>query len=53
MLRNTRLSDVIMRNTDLTNLQRNVFFVPEPSAPVFLLGLFAPLACTRTRRATR
>ena len=30
-LLNTRLSDVIMRNTDLTNLQPNVFFVPEPS----------------------
>src|SRR5207237_5654941 len=32
-LRNTRLSDIILRNTDITNLQTDVFFssVPEPS----------------------
>src|SRR3954470_772907 len=33
-LRNTRLADVITRNTRITNLKANVFFsaVPEPSA---------------------
>ena len=49
LLRTTRLSDVIMRNTDLTNLQRNVFFVPEPSTSVILFGLLATLACARER----
>jgi hypothetical protein len=29
-LGNTRLSDIIPRNTSITNLQDNVFFVPEP-----------------------
>ena len=50
LLHNTRLSDIIMRNTDLTNLHSNVFFVPEPSTSVMLLGLLAPLACARTKR---
>ena len=55
LLRDTRLSDIIMRNTDLTNLQRNVFFVPEPSTSVVLFGLLATLACARTgaKRMTR
>ena len=53
MLRNTRLSDVIMRNTDVTNLQGNVFFVPEPSAPLILAGVLATLACGRTKRKSR
>ncbi len=29
-LREMRLSDIIRRNTEITNLQENVFFVPEP-----------------------
>jgi hypothetical protein len=34
-LQNTRLSDIIRRNTGLTNLQDNVFFVPSaPPAPL-------------------
>jgi hypothetical protein len=53
LLRNTRLSDILMRNTGLTNLQANVFFVPEPSMPVVLLGLLATLACARPKRETR
>ena len=53
LLRNTRLSDIIMRNTDLTGLQPNVFFVPEPSTPVILLGFLATLACRRRRRWAR
>ncbi|MCA9262226.1 MAG: peroxidase family protein [Planctomycetales bacterium] len=31
MISRTTLSDVILRNTSLTHLQSNVFFVPEPS----------------------
>jgi peroxidase len=50
LLRNTRLSDIIMRNTGLTNLQGDVFFVPEPSTSVVLLGLLGTLACARTKR---
>ena len=54
LLRNTRLSDIIMRNTDLTNLPPNVFFVvPEPSTSFVLLGLLASLACARTKRVNR
>jgi len=33
-VRNTRLSDVIKRNTTITNIQSNVFFVPGFSQPV-------------------
>jgi len=53
LLRNTRLSDIIMRNTDLTNLQPNVFFVPEPSTSVILFGLLTSLACAPTKREKR
>jgi hypothetical protein len=42
-----------MRNTDLTNLQPNVFFVPEPSMSVILFGLLATLACARTKKQKR
>jgi hypothetical protein len=31
-LRSTRLSDIILRNTGITNIQRNVFFAPTPVA---------------------
>ena len=48
LLHNTRLSDIIMRNTDLTNLQGNVFFVPQPLTSVMVLGILGTLACTRT-----
>jgi hypothetical protein len=30
----TRLSDVIRRNTSIRHIQRNVFFVPEPSRSI-------------------
>jgi hypothetical protein len=50
-LRNTRLSDIIMRNTDLTTLQGNVFFVPEASTFVISFGFLAGLACVRVKRA--
>jgi len=40
----TRLSDVIVRNTSITNLQTNVFFVPEPSSLALCLALFAVTA---------
>ena len=45
----TRLSTVIVRNTSISNLQRNVFFVPEPSALALCLVLFA-VAALRHRR---
>lgn len=45
MLESTRLSDIILRNTDITNLQGNVFFaVPEPSGLVIGLLAVASLA---------
>ena len=47
VLRSTHLSDIIMRNTDITTLPSNVFFVPEPSAPLIVLGVLATLACVR------
>jgi hypothetical protein len=50
LLHNTRLSDIIMRNSDLTNLQPNAFFVPEPSTSAALFGLLAARACARTKR---
>ncbi len=46
----TRLSDVIVRNTSITNLQTNVFFVPEPSSLALCLMLFAVTALRRGRR---
>src|SRR5205823_10615973 len=52
-LRNTRLSDIITRNTDITNLQANVFFVPEPSTSLILFGLLTSLACARWKREKR
>ena len=51
MIRDTRLSDILSRNTSLTTLQPNVFFVvPEPST-VFLgfLGLLLPLRRRRSK----
>jgi ABC-type transporter Mla subunit MlaD len=32
-LRNTHLSDIIKRNTTITNLQTNVFFAPDSETP--------------------
>jgi hypothetical protein len=49
----TRLSDIILRNTDITNLQSNVFIVPEPATwmlaliGAILLGLTARGRCIR------
>ena len=46
VLRQTRLSDIILRNTGITNLQTNVFFtVPEPrSRLMFSCALIASTA---------
>jgi hypothetical protein len=42
MLMSTRLSDIIRRNTTITNIQNNVFFmVPEPTT--ILMGLLAAI----------
>ncbi|MCA9245061.1 MAG: PEP-CTERM sorting domain-containing protein [Phycisphaerales bacterium] len=42
MIQNTTLADVIRRNTGITNLQDNVFFVPEPASLALLaIGAFA------------
>jgi len=49
-LRNTRLSDIIMRNTDITTLPTNVFFVPEPSTSLVALALVLSLVCTGQRQ---
>jgi peroxidase len=47
MIAGTRLSDIILRNTGITGLLGNVFFVPEPSGGLLL---FLGLALLRRRR---
>lgn len=47
-LQGTRLSDIIRRNSDITNIQDNVFFVPEP-ATMGLLMLGVVLVTKRRR----
>jgi hypothetical protein len=49
LLSNTTLADIILRNTGITTLQSNVFFVPEP-ATLLLLSL-AGVMMTRRRCA--
>jgi len=52
-IQNTRLSDIIRRNSSITNIQDNVFLVkstPEPSAIVPLLALGALAASSRLLR---
>jgi hypothetical protein len=50
-LRRTRLADIIVRNSGVTNLRSNVFFaVPEPSALPLAFGTFEMLAATISRR---
>jgi hypothetical protein len=52
VLESTRLSDIIRRNTGITNLQGNVFFaVPEPSAVA--LAIMGVLALGLARRGRR
>ena len=49
-LRETRLSDIIRRNTGITNLQENVFFVPEPCTWPVLFGAVVPYIKRRRLR---
>ncbi len=51
-LLNTTLADVIRRNTDLVNLQSNVFRVPEPSMAVLAVWGLVGCGCA-IRRAWR
>jgi hypothetical protein len=46
LLMSTRLSDVILRNTTITNLQGNVFFMPVPEPTAAMLGLVAAFSVT-------
>jgi peroxidase len=49
-LRQTRLGDIILRNTHVTNLQSNVFFtVPEPTSSLVFVA-FTWMAAIRLRR---
>ncbi|HRF07006.1 peroxidase family protein [Accumulibacter sp.] len=49
-LLSTQLSDIIRRNTGITNLQKNVFFMMVPEPNTVLLVLLAGLAAVRCRR---
>jgi hypothetical protein len=50
-LRQTRLADVIRRNTGLANLQSNVFFaIPEPAGSAMLAALLALVIRRVSRR---
>ena len=50
-LRQTRLSDLIRRNSGVMNIQDNVFFVPEPNFAVSLAVALAWLATSPRLRA--
>jgi len=52
-LMNTRLSEVILRNTSITALPLNVFIVPEPSRALLLLLGFSATALRRRRLQLR
>ncbi|MFG0325677.1 MAG: peroxidase family protein [Phycisphaerales bacterium JB037] len=47
-IESTRLSDILLRNTDIVSLQGNVFLVPAPGAGVLLA--MGGLLATRRRR---
>lgn len=49
-LLSTRLSDIIRQNTDITSLQKNVFFMMVPEPNTALLVLLAGVAALRRRR---
>jgi peroxidase len=56
-LRSTSLADIIRRNTGVTNLRDNVFFVPEAAglqvvALAALAGAWTVRACCSTRKPT-
>jgi hypothetical protein len=56
LLNSTTLSDIILRNTSITNLQDNVFFLAVPEPRSIVLGMFGCVALglllsgNRTRR---
>jgi hypothetical protein len=50
-LRQTRLADIILRNTGVRRLQSNVFFaIPEPRSSALLVGMLAATAPSSRRR---
>lgn len=50
LIMNTRLSDILQRNTSLTNLSGNVFLaVPEPSAVTLMVAFGLTMFCRRRR----
>jgi hypothetical protein len=54
-IRGTRLADIILRNTGITNLRTNVFFVvPEPSSRMMFCGILLIVFAMRSfQGATR
>jgi hypothetical protein len=52
-LLSTSLSDIILRNTSITNLQANVFFMPVPEPSAMLLGLLASMVSAAIARRRR
>ncbi len=55
MLESTTLCGVILRNTEMSNLQADVFRVPEPGTPALagMAGAALVMTAARRRRARR
>lgn len=49
LIAKSTLSSIILRNTSITSLQPNVFFVPEPTAVAWLLAGLLASVCRRRR----